>query len=154
MLYGSYRTKLPTSLMSQGNNKISVKEILKGGSLGQGTAVPGEFDLDLILYSQGESKGSLSQAHDDKAMTLYIYSPAINPYTVAMEGVGDILDILEEILEEKFGDSCTNLSMTEYSVSFTFHGVVEVDLLPSPFWEKKEELHAFLSHLNNEERRK
>ena len=33
---------------------ITVNEIVKSGSLGHGTAVPGEFDLDLVLYSQGE----------------------------------------------------------------------------------------------------
>jgi len=27
---------------------------VKAGSLGHGTAVPGEFDLDLVIYSQGE----------------------------------------------------------------------------------------------------
>jgi len=33
---------------------ITVNEIVKSGSLGHGTAVPGDFDLDLVLYSQGE----------------------------------------------------------------------------------------------------
>ena len=87
-------------------------------------------------------------------MILNTCSPDIDPYTVAEEGVGDILETLEEFLEEEFGNSCTNLSTTEYSVSFTFHGVIEVDLLPSPFWETKEEFHAFLSHLDKEQRRK
>ena len=32
---------------------LRVSEVVKGGSLGQGTAVPGEFDLDLIIYSTG-----------------------------------------------------------------------------------------------------
>ena len=91
--------------------------------------------------------------NDDKAMTLYVCSPEIDPETVAKEGVKDILDTLEEFLEDQFGDDCTNLSRTEYSVSFTFHGEIEVDLLPSPFWESKEELHAFLSHLKKDKRR-
>ena len=28
-------------------------EIIKAGSLGHGTVVPGEFDIDLVLYSRG-----------------------------------------------------------------------------------------------------
>ena len=33
---------------------IGVNEIIKAGSLGHGTTVPGDFDLDLVIYSQGE----------------------------------------------------------------------------------------------------
>ena len=29
-------------------------EVVKGGSLGHGTAVPGHFDVDLVMYSTGE----------------------------------------------------------------------------------------------------
>lgn len=28
--------------------------MVKAGSLGHGTTVPGDFDLDLVVYSQGE----------------------------------------------------------------------------------------------------
>ena len=28
-------------------------EIVKAGSLGQGTAIPGDYDLDLVIYSRG-----------------------------------------------------------------------------------------------------
>ena len=30
---------------------INPVEVIKGGSLGHGTAVPGDFDLDLIVYT-------------------------------------------------------------------------------------------------------
>ena len=32
---------------------ITPREVVKGGSLGQGTAVDGEFDLDLIIITEG-----------------------------------------------------------------------------------------------------
>ena len=32
---------------------LNVSEVVKGGSLGHGTAIPGDFDLDLVLYSRG-----------------------------------------------------------------------------------------------------
>lgn len=38
---------------------ITVAEVVKAGSLGQGTAISGEFDIDLVLYSRGESKLSI-----------------------------------------------------------------------------------------------
>lgn len=55
---------------------ITVNEIVKSGSLGHGTAVPGEFDLDLVLYSQGEfyhfnhSQMDLEHIHRVSAMDI------------------------------------------------------------------------------------
>ena len=34
--------------------KITPSEVVVGGSLGQGTAVPGKFDIDLVIYTRGE----------------------------------------------------------------------------------------------------
>ena len=36
------------------NKVLTVNEAVKGGSLGQGTAVLGEFDLDLVVYSSSQ----------------------------------------------------------------------------------------------------
>ena len=33
--------------------------IIKGGSLGHGTAVPGEFDLDLVIYTNGTFQSNI-----------------------------------------------------------------------------------------------
>ena len=33
---------------------ITPMEVIKGGSLGQGTAVDGEFDLDLVIITKGK----------------------------------------------------------------------------------------------------
>ena len=32
---------------------IKVNEVLQGGALGLGTTLPGRFDVDLIIYSEG-----------------------------------------------------------------------------------------------------
>ena len=32
---------------------FNISEIITAGSLGHGTAIPGNFDLDLVLYSRG-----------------------------------------------------------------------------------------------------
>ncbi len=37
-----------------GDTKIAVDEIIEGGSLGCGTAVPRKFDIDLIIYSRSK----------------------------------------------------------------------------------------------------
>ena len=34
--------------------RFKVNEIVKVGSLGHGTSVPGHFDIDLIIYSGGK----------------------------------------------------------------------------------------------------
>ena len=34
-------------------DKFNISEIIKGGSLGHGTAVPGHYDIDLVIYSRG-----------------------------------------------------------------------------------------------------
>ena len=33
---------------------FKINEIIKGGSLGHGTAVFGDFDVDLVIYSDGK----------------------------------------------------------------------------------------------------
>ena len=34
---------------------MNISEIIKGGSLGHGTAIPNNSDLDLVVYSRGET---------------------------------------------------------------------------------------------------
>ena len=50
-------------------HRIRVTEVVKGGSLGQGTAVPGNFDLDLVLYSQGTGASHLSPSDFAQILT-------------------------------------------------------------------------------------
>ena len=35
---------------------FNISEIIKAGSMGHGTAVPGHFDIDLVIYSRGAAK--------------------------------------------------------------------------------------------------
>ena len=41
---------------------ITPMEVKKGGSLGQGTAVNGEFDLDLVIITEGIAITSVPEA--------------------------------------------------------------------------------------------
>ena len=45
---------LPIISLLQRCPHFIVNEVIKGGSLGHGTVVPGHFDTDLVLYSQSE----------------------------------------------------------------------------------------------------
>ena len=38
-----------------GGGWFVVSEVIKAGSLGHGTAVPGHFDLDLVVYSDSKT---------------------------------------------------------------------------------------------------
>lgn len=49
--YGRFRYHL---FSVKENQPIQIDEIIRAGSLGHGTAVPGDFDLDLVIYSRGE----------------------------------------------------------------------------------------------------
>ena len=40
-------------ITQRGFQRFNISEIIKGGSLGHGTAVPGDYDIDLVIYSRG-----------------------------------------------------------------------------------------------------
>ncbi len=46
--------QMQRKLSSSTHPRIRVSEIVKAGSMGHGTIVPGSFDIDLVLYSQGK----------------------------------------------------------------------------------------------------
>ena len=46
------KAKCPVYTLSS-SERFKVNKIIKGGSLGHGTAVPGHYDIDLVVYSEG-----------------------------------------------------------------------------------------------------
>ena len=50
---GSYIIFLQTNFRG-----FNISEVIKAGSLGDGTAVPGHYDLDLVIYSRGNNQYS------------------------------------------------------------------------------------------------
>jgi hypothetical protein len=34
---------------------FNISDIIEAGSMGHGTAVPGHFDIDLVIYSRGKT---------------------------------------------------------------------------------------------------
>eukprot|EP00731_Ephydatia_muelleri_P004320 Em0002g496a len=75
---------------------ITPMEVKKGGSLGQGTAVNGEFDLDLVIITEGIAITSVPEAR------------------------------LEGYLLNTLPDRCTNMRVTKMAVIFQYENEIEV----------------------------
>ena len=51
---------------------FNISEVIEAGSLGDGTAVPGHYDIDLVIYSRGNNQYShmisrLTQRNDSSS---------------------------------------------------------------------------------------
>ena len=55
-----------------------------------------------------------------------------------------ILDRLDRFLRDHFKVLYQFTRKTSFSLQFKFHDDIDVDLLPSPYWEKPADLHRFL----------
>uniref|UniRef100_A0A1X7V266 2'-5'-oligoadenylate synthetase 1 domain-containing protein n=1 Tax=Amphimedon queenslandica TaxID=400682 RepID=A0A1X7V266_AMPQE len=114
------------------DTRLTPAEIIKGGSLGHGTAIPGDFDLDLVLYSRD-----------------------IDPEVVLEIGVDNILDRLDVFLRRRLPEAYVHVKKTSFSLQFKLNGVIDVDLLPSPYWgEDPDQFHRFLEDKGEKERMK
>lgn len=70
-------------------------------------------------------------------------------------GVSNILDRLDIFLRRRLKKDYVLVGKTAYSLQFKFHGDIDVDLLPSPYWgEDPDKLHRFLEDKKEEVRRK
>ncbi|CAI8023927.1 2'-5'-oligoadenylate synthase 1A [Geodia barretti] len=112
---------------------FNISEIVKAGSLGHGTVVPGHYDIDLVLYSR-----------DISARVVCSYN-----------GFGNWTSQLKEFIEREFGITSYTPGYNNRSVQFkcSYKGVnLSVDLLVSPFWSNPREFYQFLESLSRERR--
>jgi hypothetical protein len=112
---------------------FNISEIIKAGSLGQGTAVPGSYDIDLVIYSR-----------DFTGEDVLEYEDKFEPWTSQ----------LKSFIERVRGVTMRSRSL-EYSVQFAFNyrGMsIDVDLLVSPYWESPDEFYDFLKDIPHEDR--
>ena len=65
-------------------------------------------------------------------------------------GFGKWLDKLQQFLETLRNVKITK--RTKYSVQFKYDGLIDVDLLVSPFWNNQDEFYDFLRGVPQEER--
>ena len=133
------------------DTRLTPTEIIKGGSLGHGTAVPGDFDLDLVLYSEGNScLHMITYNH-----CLCFLQLDISPEVVVDIGVDNILNRLDIFLRKRLGDAYEYVKTTPFALQFKLHGEIDIDLLPSPYWgNEPDRFHQFLKDKEESVRRK
>jgi hypothetical protein len=113
---------------------FNISEIVKAGSLGHGTVVPGHYDIDLVLYSR-----------DISARVVCSHN-----------GFGNWTSQLKVFIEKEFGIKSYTPGYNNRSVQFkcSYQGVnLSVDLLVSPFWSDPREFYQFLVPLSRERRK-
>ncbi|KAL5517683.1 hypothetical protein EMCRGX_G003277 [Ephydatia muelleri] len=99
---------------------ITPREVVKGGSLGQGTAVDGEFDLDLIIITED------------------ITLKQIMPDSNSEPDFSYWLNQLKRYLHATLASACRILTVTKHAVIFDYFGktqgtgAIKVDMLISP----------------------
>ena len=59
-------------------------------------------------------------------------------------GYGCLLKRLDEYLNETLQDKYHKTNISRYSIIFVYQGVVEVDLLLSPWWDAPDNFYRFL----------
>ena len=74
----------------------------------------------------------------------FVLITGISPASVLKDGVKEELRKLKEFLKKHFRENCIIIHLTNHAVTFLFHGVLKVDLLPSPYWRDEKTFHEFL----------
>lgn len=70
-------------------------------------------------------------------------------------GVDNILDRLDVFLRRRLREAYVYTNKTSFSLQFKLNGVIDVDLLPSPYWgEDPDPFHRFLEGKDKNERMK
>ena len=62
------------------------------------------------------------------------------------------LEKLDTFLQQNCGSDYQKTGMTTRSVQFKFEGIIDVDLLLSPFWDNEQQLYQFLKTISSRER--
>ena len=129
--------------------------IIKAGSLGHGTAVPGEFDLDLVIYTGGIGeimhRGILLMVQINISV-IDIDADQIagsrDPYRPWLSKIKELLKWVPDVVLEPV-DPTRPLG---HAVHFTYKATVDVDLLITPTWDSPDGYYQFLRGV--EERRR
>jgi hypothetical protein len=116
--------------------------------MGHGTTVPGEFDIDLVIYSRGTFVRTNMKLHSYHSICHIMFDILLSLDISGREVLETEslfqkwLRKLHAFLKKKQGYSFKN--MTKRSVQFRYKDKVDVDLLVSPYWNNKDEFYMFL----------
>ena len=118
--------------------------MLKAGSLGQQTAVLGNFDVDLVVYSDSKL---IQLSKNPPVSYMYVHAIDVNPNTVLEDGYERPIHQLrshmgmEWRIQLKRPPSKVSVNMKYKSAGLE----IDADILVSPNWDSKEELYEFLT---------
>jgi hypothetical protein len=82
------------------------------------------------------------------------FSVDILPQDVIRNGVENVLNDLDTFLKRSYKGNYVKDDATPFALQFTLYGILEVDLLPSPFWSSSHEFVTFMERISPRDRRK
>lgn len=120
------------TILEQNFDGFNISEIVKGGSMGHGTAIPGHFDIDLVLYSRDIDGHAVLRQRN-----------GFEPWVKKLHAF-----LSSRLSSRDYNCTC----ITQHSVQFVYKGQVDVDLLVSPYWANQHELYRFLQSVPQQRR--
>ncbi|XP_065890980.1 2'-5'-oligoadenylate synthase 2-like [Dysidea avara] len=104
---------------------LTINEVFEGGSMGKGTTVPGDFDVDLVIYSS-----------------------SIDQYEAARKGdYKTFLEAIHSYLSVQLSGYYTKKAITNYGLQFNCSGV-SIDVLLSPYFTSMRDYCSFLDTIS------
>ena len=135
---------------------ITVSEVVKSGSLEHGTAVQGNFDIDLVIHSKGKPSSAVNSQGThvcySKSKISRHHSIDINAHEMARKGKRTWTDTVKSFLRQTLGEQVTiKRGKIKHAVKFQYKGIA-ADLLVSPYWDRPRDFYKFLCSLSEETR--
>ena len=134
----------------QNFSAFNIHNIIKAGSLGHGTGVFGNFDVDLVIYSDGKQLNEVLVACVHYIQMYKWLCTDVKAEQIKISGYSYYLKDLDKFLRENLGGAYVQTEKEKRalakgrSIQFTYRGKIEVDLLVSPNWKDQHELYRFL----------
>ena len=125
-------------------SQIAISEVFKGGSMGKGTTVPGEFDVDLIIFSRCKA-----MSHN-RSITDFLHSTALELSNATDITIyKGIMTEYDRYLRTQLRDRYIKKGINNHSLQFKYYNI-GVDLLLSPYFNTKQEYYRFLETIDRD----
>jgi hypothetical protein len=108
---------------------FNISEIIKAGSLGDGTAVPGDYDIDLVVYSR-----------DFTGLDVLSSGSMFRPWIAQLKA---FIKQARGVTLYYRGERAENFSV-QFSYEMSPGVSIDVDLLVSPYWNYPQNFYEFL----------
>ena len=103
-------------------SQIAISEVFKGGSMGKGTTVPGEFDVDLIIFSRCEA-----MSHNNRSITDFLHSTALELSNATdITSYEGIMTEYDRYLRTRLRDQYIKKGISDHSLQFKYYITLEL----------------------------